>query len=134
MKNLVIRTVSGLIFLGVMVGGLLGGAIPYVCLMLFLLANMLHEFYKMTLERKHKLQKAAGGALGIILWSVSFQLLQGKSLVLDASELIMAAAIFVLLLLIAQLYQKDEKPFQAVAYTLLGVLYIAVPLSLFNIL
>ena len=39
-----------------------------------------------------------------------------------------------LLLLIAQLYRKDEKPFQAVAYTLLGILYIAVPLSLFNIL
>jgi phosphatidate cytidylyltransferase len=40
----------------------------------------------------------------------------------------------VTLLLIAQLYQKDEKPFLPVAYTLLGILYIAVPLSLFNLL
>ncbi|MDR0691760.1 MAG: phosphatidate cytidylyltransferase [Prevotellaceae bacterium] len=134
MRNLFTRTASGLVFLGVMVGGLLGGDIPYACLMVFLLGGMLHEFYKLTLERKHGLQKAAGITFGLVLWSTSFQLLQGNSLRLDAGELSMAAGIFVLLLLIAQLYRKDEKPFQAVAYTLLGILYIAVPLSLFNIL
>jgi phosphatidate cytidylyltransferase len=134
MKNLLIRTLSGLVFIGIMVGCLLGGAIPYICLMWFLLAGMLYEFYRLTLERKHRLQKTAGVAFGIVLWSVSFHLLQGKALVLDATALIMVAALFVLLLLIAQLYQKDEKPFATPAYTLLGILYIAVPLSLFNFL
>ena len=113
---------------------MLGGAIPYACLMLLLLAGMLYEFYKLTLAHKHRLQKIAGIAFGVILWGASFQLSQGKSLVLDAVELSMTATIFVLLLLIAQLYQKDEKPFLPAAYTLLGILYIAVPLSLFNML
>ena len=134
MKNLVMRTVSGLVFLGVMVGCLLGGEIPYNCLMILLLGGMLHEFYKLTLGRKHRLQTAAGITFGIVLWRVSFMLLQGKPLVLGESALLMVATIFVLSLLIAQLYQKDEKPFLPVAYTLLGILYIAVPLSLFNLL
>jgi phosphatidate cytidylyltransferase len=134
MKNLLTRTISGLVFLAIMVGCLLGGTIPYACLMLFLLGGMLFEFYKLTLERKHGLQKGTGMAFCAALWSISFNLLQGKSLWLDTDTLLVAAGIFVLLLLIIQLYQKDEKPFQTVACTLLGVLYIAVPLSLFNML
>jgi phosphatidate cytidylyltransferase len=134
MRNLFLRTISGLVFLGVMVGCLLGGVIPYTILMLFLLGGMMHEFYTLTLARKHRLQKIAGIAFGAALWSVSFLLWQGKPLVLDAGELGMAATIFVLLLLIAQLYQKDEKPFPVAACTVLGIVYIAVPLSLFNML
>jgi phosphatidate cytidylyltransferase len=133
MKNLLTRTISGLVFLGVMVGGLLGGLELYAFLMLFLLLGMFHEFYTLTLERKHWLQKAAGIVFGGTLWNVSFLLLQGKLLVFDAGLTILAALfVLLLLLLIVQLYQKDEKPFATVAYTVLGVLYIAVPLSLFN--
>ena len=134
MRNLFTRTVSGLVFLGVMAGCLLGGDIPYACLMLFLLAGMLYEFYKLTLERKHRLQKMAGVVFGVVLWGVSFWLWQGKPLTPATVVLIIAASGFVTLLLIAQLYQNDEKPFLPVAYTLLGILYIAVTLSLFNIL
>jgi phosphatidate cytidylyltransferase len=134
MKNLITRTVSGLVFLGVMVGCLLGGVVPYAVLMLLLLGGMMYEFYALTLARKYRLQKTAGVTFGLVLWSVSFSLWQGKSLVLDAGELGMAATLFVLLLLIVQLYQKDEKPFSAAACTVLGVVYIAVPLSLCNML
>jgi phosphatidate cytidylyltransferase len=126
MKNLVARTVSGLVFLGVMVGCLLGGDIPYACLMIFLTAVMMYEFYTMTLGRKHWMQKIAGTTLGIFMLGVSFTL--------PAIIILALLIIFVLLLLIVQLYQKDEIPFQTVAYTLLGVSYIAVPLSLFNLL
>jgi phosphatidate cytidylyltransferase len=134
MKNLFIRTISGIIFLAIMVGCLLGGDVPYVCLMLFILGGMLFEFYKLTLGDKHKLQKAAGAAIGVVLWSASFRQWQCSTFVPEASLLYIAAGILILLLLIAQLYQKDEKPFLTVAYTLLGVLYIAIPLSLFNLL
>ncbi|MDR3184135.1 MAG: phosphatidate cytidylyltransferase [Prevotellaceae bacterium] len=126
MKNLWIRTLSGLVFLGVMVGGLLGGLVPYACLMIFLTAGMMYEFYTMTLGRKHRLQKIAGIAFGIILWGTCF--------VLPAATLVLLLIVFVLLLLIVQLYEKDEKPFHTVACTLLGVFYIAAPLMLFNLL
>jgi phosphatidate cytidylyltransferase len=126
MKNLLTRTISGLVFIGIMVGCLLGGVIPYACLLIFLTVVMMYEFYTMTLGCKHWLQKIAGIALGVILLGASFTL--------PAAILFALLIVFVLLLLIAQLYQKDEKPFQTVAYTLLGVLYIAVPLLLLNLL
>ncbi len=39
---------------------------------------------------------------------------------------------FLALIFLIKLYQKEEKPFTGIAYTLLGILYIGLPFSLFN--
>jgi phosphatidate cytidylyltransferase len=138
MKNLLTRTVSGLVFLGIMVGCLLGGAIPYACLMLFLVGGMLYEFYGLTIGKGKWLQKIIGTLFGASLWAASFFLFKDMSIRTDAMGFVEIAMLCFLalwlVLPIVQLYRKDEKPFLVIAYVLSGVLYIAVPLALFNIL
>ncbi|MDR0694176.1 MAG: phosphatidate cytidylyltransferase [Prevotellaceae bacterium] len=138
MKNLLTRTVSGIIFIGIMVGCLLGGDIPYACLMLFLVAGMLSEFYELTLGKGKWLQKATGMLFGMSMWAASFFLFKNRSPYSDAIgfiELTMLCFFVLWLVLpVIQLFRKEEKPFLIVAYVLSGILYIAVPLSLVNFL
>ena len=138
MKNLLTRTASGIVFIGIMVGCLLGGDIPYACLMLFLLAGMLSEFYELTLGKGKWLQKITGLLFGASLWAASFFLFKNPSPYSDAGGFLALTMwcffILWLILPVAQLFRKEEKPFLIVAYVLSGILYIAVPLSLANFL
>ncbi|MDR2801587.1 MAG: phosphatidate cytidylyltransferase [Prevotellaceae bacterium] len=137
MKNLLTRTVSGIVFIGVMVGGLLGGDIPYACLMLFLLVGMLYEFYELTLGKGKWLQKITGMLFGASLWTASFFLFLNRSLRSDTFGFVEITVLCFfglwLILPIVQLFRKEENPFLIIAYVLSGILYIAAPLSLANI-
>ncbi|MDR0581466.1 MAG: phosphatidate cytidylyltransferase [Prevotellaceae bacterium] len=138
MKNLLTRTASGIVFIGIMVGCLLGGDIPYACLMLFLLAGMLSEFYELTLGKGKWLQKIIGILCGVSLWAASFYLFKNRSPYSDlwgfTGLAMLCFFVLWLLLPVIQLFRKEEKPFLTAACVLSGVLYIAVPLSLANFL
>ncbi|MDR1405837.1 MAG: phosphatidate cytidylyltransferase [Prevotellaceae bacterium] len=132
MKNLLTRTVSGIVFIGIMAGCLLNGAIPYTFLMVLLMTGMLLEFYTLTLGKGKWLQKINGMTLGIALWCMMFL----PSCMPAAPTLPVVLAAMTLLLaglFIQQLYRKDEKTFATVAYVLLGLIYIALPLSVINV-
>ena len=131
MRNLIIRSASGIVFLSVMLACILGGAIPYACLMLFILIGMMYEFYKLTLGKKNYLQKTIGTATGIICWLAFFPPLACNN---SFTSLLVIAFVLWIALLIQQLYQKNEQTFAAIAYTLLGFMYIALPLSLMNMI
>jgi phosphatidate cytidylyltransferase len=136
MKNLLIRTGSGIVFLIIMVACLLSGPVSYACLMLFLLIGMMHEFYRMALGPMHRCQKLTGILSGVALWLAVFLYFECRQWI--GMELIagLFSAVFVLwlVLLIQQLYRKAESPFAMIAGTLLGFIYIALPLSLLNFL
>ncbi|MDR3133515.1 MAG: phosphatidate cytidylyltransferase [Prevotellaceae bacterium] len=138
MKNLLTRTVSGIVFIGIMVGCLLGGDIPYACLMLFLVVGLLSEFYTLTLGKGKWLQKITGLFFGVSLWTAVFFLFKNRSPYSDAMGFValtmMCFLALWLILPIIQLFRKEEKPFLIIAYVLSGVVYIAVPLSLLNML
>ena len=138
MKNLLTRTISGIVFIGIMVGCLLGGDIPYACLMLFLVVSMLSEFYTLTLGQGKWLQKIIGMLFGACLWAASFFLFKNRSPYSDSRGFIALTMLCFfalwLILPVVQLFRKEEKPFLMIAYVLSGVLYIAVALSLINFL
>ncbi|MDR1681575.1 MAG: phosphatidate cytidylyltransferase [Prevotellaceae bacterium] len=80
MKSFFVRTVSGIVFVGIMAGCLLGGKISYACLMLFLQVSMLYEFYALTLGTGWRLQKGIGIAAGVCLWGATFLTTNGYPL------------------------------------------------------
>ena len=139
MKNLLTRTASGIVFIGIMIGCLLGGDIPYACLLLFLLAGMLSEFYGLTLGKGKWLQKIIGILCGVSLWAASFYLFKNWPPYTNTAMgfVILTLLCFCVQCLIlpdAPLFRKEEKPFLTAAYVLSGVLYIAIPLSWANFL
>lgn len=133
MKNLRIRTVSGLVFVAVVAGCLLGGEIPYACLMLFLLISMLYEFYALTLGKKQRLQKTIGILAGVCLWGATFLLMEQYNRTVGLVFLFLLFLLWATLFIL-QLYTKGDKPFEAIAYALLGNIYIALPLAMTNLL
>ncbi len=134
MKNFLTRTATGLLFLVVMVGCILFSPYSYAALMLFIMVVMMYEFYRMTLGRGKCLQKTLGILAGVAAWLASFMIAgplseQTFSLVIALPMLAFACWIT---LLVQQLYQHSEKPFELIAYTLLGFFYIVVPLMILN--
>ena len=130
MKSLITRSISGIVFLAIMVGGILFSPVTYACLMSIILIVMMWEFYRMTLGEKHFLQKIIGVVAGVAFWA-AFLVLNEDAFACFFALLLLIFLLWITLF-IQQLYQKSEQPFRTIAYTFLGFFYIALPWSLLN--
>lgn len=128
-KNLMQRTFSGLIFIGIIIGSILWH--PYAFGVTFLTATLLglYEFYKLihkpgTIDTDIRV----GVFGGLILFVSSF-----FHAYHEASSLIFIVyGLFVLGVFIAELFRKKENPINNWAYFFLGQVYVALPFSLLN--
>lgn len=128
MNNTVKRTLSGVCFIAVVLGGLLVHQYLYALLLLFMMVTMLHEFYRMTMGDAYKGIRA----LAILLGCSSFLMLFS---VMDFGlniRLISINAILLLVLMVSTLLVKDKTDFKLFAFLYTGLMYIAVPLTLSN--
>ncbi len=130
MSNMWTRLISGLIFLGIVIGGLLINEYLYGALMLFLTVTMLTEFYRMTLgdaHRKLRLLSTVFGACIFISTFVVFKFhVDPKFLALNF--------IFVIALMTSSLYDKDKGDFRQLGCLYTGLVYISLPLALANVI
>ncbi len=94
--------------------------------MILLVGLSVWEFYSIIEASGGKPQKFYGTFLSIIwvsmLYCISINILEYKHI---AIFILLFAGIFIL-----QLYKKSEKPLKDVSYTILGILYLAVPVSI----
>ena len=125
MNTTVVRSLSGIVFLAVMISCLLEARYLFPWLFQFILVQMLLEFYQITLGDRHKaVQKVA-----ILLAMTAFVLVW---LYLDSEPLPLKYFSILLLLLVGLLIWMvvDHKDFKDYAYVLAGLLYIGLPLAL----
>ena len=130
MNNLAVRTISGIGFVIVMLAGLLVDKFLFAALVLFIMTVMMMEFYSMTIGKGHRTQRALAIAAGLIMFIMVFLNcafhVSGKYLSL--------AMVPVIILMISSLYAKDKADFKGLSHIYTGLLYIAVPLSLTNLI
>ncbi len=135
MKNLIVRTVSGLVFLAVMLLALLsgdwfeGGKYIFAAVMMFALVMMMAEFFSMTMGDVYKGSRLLAIVGGCIMFAVTF-LVQSTEVV--TGRFIALAFIPLFIVMINSLYVKDKKDFGMFANIYTGLLYIAVPWTLLN--
>lgn len=128
MSNLVQRTITGIIFLVVVIGAILLSKYSFLILFLIIVAGSLYEFY--TLSRKESIQPSIiyGISIGLMIFVANFfyvnEVLPGKYFLLLIP---LIAGIFII-----ELYKNADHPFTNIGFTILGLVYIAVPLSLSN--
>ena len=128
MKNLITRTLTGIIFVGVVVGGIYVHPFTFLSLFVLIIGLILWEFYGFVQSNNHIVHKIAGVLGGIYLFAASFFYAGGY-----ASFLIFLPYLFLLLLmLIAGLYHKSSNPVNDWAISLFGQFYCAGLLSLLN--
>ncbi len=128
MNTLVKRSLSGLVFLAVMVGGLLFNQYSFAVLMLLILIVCMIEFYEMTMQDRFGISRSWAIISSVFLFCLAFCVCAyGWS-----GRVLGLAFIPVLLVMIGSLYTKDREDFGEFANLYTGILYIAFPLVLTN--
>jgi phosphatidate cytidylyltransferase len=128
-NNLLVRSLSGAVFVAVVAGATLLSPWTFGVLLTVVTAGCLWEFYKLATAGGAEPQKWFGMALGVALVAGGWLASLTNSYIPLAAAIVVLPLIFVVL--VAELYRKKEKPLLNVAATLMGLLYVALPLLLF---
>ena len=126
-SSLKLRTVSGIVFVLVMLGCLLFSPYLYAALIIYMMVGMMHEFYKMTMGGLFRLPRALAIASGVIFFGLLFCFFSYNI----PPKLIALGMIPVTATMASLLFDKDRKGhLRDFSHIFTGLVYIAVPLSL----
>lgn len=136
MKGLTRRAATAAIFVVVMMVGLFVGRMSFIVLFAIITALCLWEFLNMVLchnTRRDWVRIVIGVAFGL----TPFVLASAMHIALVTNDrfVIFTSILFFPLLFLAfiyELFSESEKPFQNVAFIVLGMVYIGAPFSLLN--
>ncbi len=132
MKNLITRTITGIVFVGAVIGSILAGTLPFVVLFgIFTLIGLWEFFTLLTTEttQPHKIVSTLLGIFAYILLHLSFCNPTGSVYISFLIPALFALFVF-------ELFRNKKNPFQNIASTVLGIVYVVLPmllLSLFSI-
>ena len=135
LKNLLVRTASGAVLLAIVAGASLS-IYSYALLLFAIMVIGLVEFYKMARHNGSKPQFVTGIATSIILFiGLGLPAIGAHNHNFHGIEILLVASTFFIIVsiplcLIIELFKVSETPMRNIATTVLGVLYIALPLSL----
>lgn len=127
-KNLIQRSITGTVFVLVLVGAILFHPLSFGGLFLLITVLGLWEFYGLAEKAGAEPLRTYGTLIGALLFAVSFLAKRNGNFGL---MLLILPAVF--LVFFIELYRKKERPFTNIAYTLLGIVYIALPFSLWSL-
>ncbi|MDR2064297.1 MAG: phosphatidate cytidylyltransferase [Prevotellaceae bacterium] len=135
MRNLIIRTTSGLLFLAIMTGYILWNAYAFGVLSCIIIIVGMIEFFNITISKGHTTQKILSvftGLSGLLIVHI-YNFFDVPHILLSciAIIVILAACSFILIPII-ELYKKSEKPFQNISLLILPIVYVALPFVLMN--
>ncbi|MBR7167226.1 MAG: phosphatidate cytidylyltransferase [Bacteroidales bacterium] len=126
MKKLIVRALSGLVFVLVVCGFIFFGEFGHAALFLLVSIIGLGEFYRALSKQGVKLSAPLGVVVGTMLYLVVTGVV-----VFNLSSLFLLSIIpLFMVVFLAHLWKKTEKPFESIAYTICGVVYVSIPLSL----
>ena len=128
MNSTVKRSIFGVLFLAVMLGGLLFNEWLYVVLFAFITGVMLHEFYKMTLGSQYKDLQSSAIFVGVLLFILGNQYFFGG----EKGWTVGLGLVSILLLMVQSVFRKDHTDFLKTAFLYAGLVYIAIPLAFSN--
>ncbi len=129
-SNLTQRLITALFGAAVIVTCILYGPWTYFAIFFFICLLTLHEFYHLAGLDGMIVQKTFGTLSGLVVFALSF-LIEADIISYRYYFLIfpMVSCVYMI-----KLYKKFErKPFTNIAFTFLGVFYVAVPFALLNI-
>lgn len=110
-----------------MIGSLIGGKFLFLPLFLFIQAQMMREYYQITLGNKHMAVRNAAIAVAILSFGLVFVTTGVVEPALPLKYLGIVILLFVCLLMYMVVNHQDFKEY---AYVLAGILYIGLPVAL----
>jgi phosphatidate cytidylyltransferase len=129
-NNLTLRFITAIVGIIIVLGAILYNETTSLLLFAFISTMSLIEFYRLA-KNDHIQPQIPMGVLTSLLIFLPLLLGSTISTVPNLLPLIIILPYFVF---IRELYTKSEKPFTNIGFTLLGVIYISVPLFLFYLI
>jgi phosphatidate cytidylyltransferase len=130
LSNLQQRIVTGGIGALLLVAAVYFGAYSFGILFLTIMVLAQWEFYSLIKLDTHSPLAYLGTFIGILVFGITF----GVQMSLWSSKVYLALFPIFTWVYFVKLYRLEAKPFTNIAYTFLGILYVALPFTLFQIM
>jgi phosphatidate cytidylyltransferase len=128
LNNFVKRTLTAIVFVGLLLGCTFWSQLSFTILFFIITVVGMREFYSLSEDGGLYPQKLAGTIVGALLFLssalVSMNIIDAKSLMINLP--------IVFLFFIVELFSNSKTPFANIAFTLLGLVYVALPFTLLN--
>lgn len=130
-SNFLQRAITGVIFVAVLVGCILGGPISFTILFALISALTINEFGNIVNRMEHtRMNKPISILAGLFL----FLCFGDIGVVPGANEIFIPYLFLILYLFISELYKKQPNPLNNWAYAMMSQIYIALSFALLNVL
>lgn len=138
MRNLLVRSASGVVLFAVVCGAAFLGYGGFVALMMLIGVVGVVEFYNLATAKGVAPQRGVGIAASVALMLAAFSV--GALLVYDCDDFVLAGIgllllFFILcaLMFVVEVFRRRDNPILNIATTAMGVVYVALPLSLMSV-
>ena len=139
MRNLIVRTISGVVLLGVVLAAAYGGKYAYGAFLLLIVVVGMWEFYNIAAATGATPRRTLGLAAGIVHFVTAFVLFEGfvdadTQGTGDGVHMLIGGVLYFTALIplcfVVELFFDSETPLRNVATTIMGIFYVAYPMSL----
>ena len=129
MKNVTIRTISGIGFVLVMLACLLWSQWLFGALVIFMMVGMMSEVFTITMGERYKVSRALAILAGVVLFALIYLVAAYQMPV----KYVALSIVPVIVVMINSLYVEDKTDYAKFSNLYTGLIYIAVPLALSNL-
>ncbi|MDR2056809.1 MAG: phosphatidate cytidylyltransferase [Dysgonamonadaceae bacterium] len=131
MKNLLLRTLTGILYVALITGSILLNQYTFLFLFSVAVFLCLQEFYRLiNVYKKIKINVGYNSIGGVLLFVATYLYTSGTF----SFAVVVVYLFYLAVLLISSLYIKHSDTVAYLAYTFLGQCYVALPFSLLNLL
>ncbi|MDE6308802.1 MAG: phosphatidate cytidylyltransferase [Muribaculaceae bacterium] len=128
-KNWITRSLTGIVYIAVIVAGILLGGSYFLDMALILAIPAVMEFKRITLKDWH------GSSLNTILDIIATGLIISSTVIYDLSGILLALALLtVIVRMISMLYNHSEDPLRSITSSLSVLVYIAIPIAMMGMI
>ena len=134
LKSLVVRTLTGAVFVAIIVGSILFNEYSFALVFAAFAALASAEFYRLVDDLTHSPRGTMlVDVIGSILLFITFYIYATKDFHISGI-ITVPYLVYFLVRFIMQLYDKVDRPLEGWAYSFLGQIYVALPFALCNVL
>ena len=134
-KNLLVRTISGVVLLLLVVGALVWSKWSTGTLFAVIMVGGLLEFYRLCRKKGVEPMISVGVATSLAIFALAFAIfLQwGSPATETTARIVLGALLYIMLIVpttfVCELWRKSQTPIANIATTFMGVIYVALPMA-----
>lgn len=131
MKNFIQRLLTGTVYVVLITSGIMANRYTFLCLFAAIVVICLNEFYGLVnAQKRARINPWYNCAGGLLLFVCTYLFASGTF----GHYIFFPYLLYVVIIFITELYEKQQDPITHMAYIFLGQCYIALPLATLNLI